>query len=780
MYLSPEKRFVMLFSVSGLAAAHLTAFRLVCGRSSLREIIDLIWVLKKAICLLIIFPLRSSDRTVAGRMASHSHRKWIGLSLPSRGQLAYLCILVALQPHQVNGAKSPQSVDEYLHSQLSEFELLQPARLVSRRSLGSDALPTQHLHFVAFSRQFHLVLKPDRSYASQLHPVVSTLIAQNGSRSELKTKELLEDFFTGYIDDQPGSRVTGYADRHRFHLTVYETDFNVLNIEPLSLLTGNQSEDRTLVYYDSGMNSTEFWCGLHNPSGNETLVETAAAAGSWRRYRRSADLQTSSTRRRVCRLQLIADHAFVAHVGSVSAALKFLIKATDDANRIFFNSVFTTSSGEVNFTAISFEVSSLVAMTGPTAVPASEAMHFNDANIHREVSAYQLLEAFADFRQNGLNLFAHCLNHLVAFRRLKKRLLGLAYQGTQFRSQPGGLCSNPSYSIHGRHTYVARNVGLTTFSNNKGEAISTRQATLVMAHELAHNLGAAHDPPAGECNPGPQQGGHFLMHVKAVTGKDINHSRLSVCSRKAIADVLASREADCFSNKTGQVCGNGRREVGEDCDAGPAGDDCCGPDCRLRPGASCSDANSACCIDCRPAAAGFVCRRAQPLWPCRSDAKCDGRSVACPAPETTAPLANGTSCLRGLGACAGGDCLTRCQLVGKTDCSCPLPADACSQCCRGDRDGDACEPHRDGATAAVRRPDCPEAADFAGGGLTVRMWRLVGRISGESLGDILRCNLVFIVVLLSLLAWVPACCIYEHSTQLSRRARADAVLPVYS
>uniref|UniRef100_A0A1I8GEV9 G_PROTEIN_RECEP_F1_2 domain-containing protein n=1 Tax=Macrostomum lignano TaxID=282301 RepID=A0A1I8GEV9_9PLAT len=103
--------------------------------------------------------------------------------------------------------------------------------------------------------------------------------------------------------------------------------------------------------------------------------------------------------------------------------------------------------------------------------------------------------------------------------------------------------------------------------------------------------------------------------------------------------------------------------------------------------------------------------------------------------------------------------------------------DACSQCCRGDRDGDACEPHRDGATAAVRRPDCPEAADFAGGGLTVRMWRLVGRSAAS---DILRCNLVFIVVLLSLLAWVPACCIYEHSTQLSRRARADAVLPVYS
>uniref|UniRef100_A0A1I8FS79 Disintegrin domain-containing protein n=1 Tax=Macrostomum lignano TaxID=282301 RepID=A0A1I8FS79_9PLAT len=613
-------------------------------------------------------------------MASHSHRKWIGLSLPSRGQLACLCILIALQPHQVNGAKSPQSVDEYLHSQLSEFELLQPARLVSRRSLGSDALPTQHLHFVAFSRQFHLVLKPDRSYASQLHPVTS----------------------------RPGSRVTGYADRHRFHLTVYETDFNVLNIE------------------------------------------------------------TSSTRRRVCRLQLIADHAFVAHVGSVSAALKFLIKATDDANRIFL------TRGEVNFTAISFEVSSLVAMTGPTpaAVPASEAMHFNDANIHREVSAYQLLEAFADFRQNGLNLFAHCLNHLVAFRRLKKRLLGLAYQGTQFRSQPGGLCSNPSYSIHGRHTYVARNVGLTTFSNNKGEAISTRQATLVMAHELAHNLGARTTLRLASATPGRSRA--------AVTGKDINHSRLSVCSRKAIADVLASREADCFSNKTGQVCGNGRREVGEDCDAGPAGDDCCGPDCRLRPGASCSDANSACCIDCRPAAPGFVCRRAQPLWPCRSDAKCDGRSVACPAPETTAPLANGTSCLRGLGACAGGDCLTRCQLVGKTDCSCPLPADACSQCCQGDRDGDACEPHHNGTTAAVRRPDCPEVADFAGGGLTVRMWQLVGRISGESLGDILRCNLVFIVVLLSLLAWVPACCIYEHSTQLSRRARADAVLPVYS
>ncbi|KAJ8319818.1 hypothetical protein KUTeg_001405 [Tegillarca granosa] len=84
----------------------------------------------------------------------------------------------------------------------------------------------------------------------------------------------------------------------------------------------------------------------------------------------------------------------------------------------------------------------------------------------------------------------------------------------------------------------------------------------------------------------------------------------SPCSRRFIYRVLQMKAYDCFKKPTaGQsLCGNGRRDNGEECDPGEATDYCCTDDCTLQPNAECSDLNYACCKQCKRAPRGIPCR----------------------------------------------------------------------------------------------------------------------------------------------------------------------------
>ncbi|KAK3096239.1 hypothetical protein FSP39_024834, partial [Pinctada imbricata] len=56
------------------------------------------------------------------------------------------------------------------------------------------------------------------------------------------------------------------------------------------------------------------------------------------------------------------------------------------------------------------------------------------------------------------------------------------------------------------------------------------------------------------------------------------------------------------------LCGNGRLDKGEQCDAGYEGDRCCSTDCRFKnPAFKCTPMNYACCQDCRVAPVTQVC-----------------------------------------------------------------------------------------------------------------------------------------------------------------------------
>uniref|UniRef100_A0A1I8IRJ2 Disintegrin domain-containing protein n=1 Tax=Macrostomum lignano TaxID=282301 RepID=A0A1I8IRJ2_9PLAT len=226
--------------------------------------------------------------------------------------------------------------------------------------------------------------------------------------------------------------------------------------------------------------------------------------------------------------------------------------------------------------------------------------------------ASQYLEAFGDFEQNGIRLNDYCINHLVTFRPMQQNILGLAYLGSY----------NP---------------------NNIGGAL------LVSAHELGHNMGSEHDPVTQSvCSPSWLDGGPYLMYQIAVSGSVRHHSMFSECSSKQIAMLISTRKSSCFHSASNKLCGNHRREPGEECDPGLAEDRCCSADCRLKPPARCSDANSPCCRSCQFAGPGTLCQRKSLLNPCQKDTFCTGLNDTCPRPANEK---DGAPCNFGVGYC---------------------------------------------------------------------------------------------------------------------------------
>lgn len=198
---------------------------------------------------------------------------------------------------------------------------------------------------------------------------------------------------------------------------------------------------------------------------------------------------------------------------------------------------------------------------------------------------------------------------------------------------------------------------------------------------MGHNLGMVHD--TGSCS-----GHNFVMEAIV---SNVPADRFSNCSRDDMTAFFegvpsfcdgsclrvraygTSDRPACLENQPAAVwtnepvCGDGFRDVGEDCDCGRADctglDDCCdGAICRLKPGATCS-AGDGCCNTgtCQLAAPGSVCRGA--AGDCDRTEKCVGDSPQCPA-DRHAPA--GTRCVSVPGSsqngvCHAGHCMSHAQ-----------------------------------------------------------------------------------------------------------------------
>ena len=205
-------------------------------------------------------------------------------------------------------------------------------------------------------------------------------------------------------------------------------------------------------------------------------------------------------------------------------------------------------------------------------------------------------------------------------------------------------------------------------------------ADVLYRHETGHTFGAVHDCESRACSDGTatrqlccplsastcSAGERYIMNPS--TGQGITD--FSLCSIGNICSAIGrnSVRANCFSNNrnvdliTGQQCGNGIVEQGEQCDCGGeanCGDNpCCDPTtCQFRAGAVCDDSNEECCNNCQLATADTVCRPSS--GECDPEERCSGVNATCP-PDQTAD--NGQECGGGNGLrCASGQCTSRDQ-----------------------------------------------------------------------------------------------------------------------
>ncbi|KAJ3363046.1 Disintegrin and metalloproteinase domain-containing protein 33 [Allomyces javanicus] len=164
------------------------------------------------------------------------------------------------------------------------------------------------------------------------------------------------------------------------------------------------------------------------------------------------------------------------------------------------------------------------------------------------------------------------------------------------------------------------------------------QAT-VMAHELGHNFGAGHDGQANNC---PSRG--YIMEPSSCKDCGFIANQWSNCSKDAISTFFASSDTTCLDNVP-SLCGNGVVDPGEECDSGNrvTGSSCCTPQCTLRTGKTCDDANGPCCKNCQLVSAGTTCRvsaTGNERESCDLPDVCSGTSPTC----FDSMRANGTSC----------------------------------------------------------------------------------------------------------------------------------------
>ncbi|KAL8672754.1 MAG: hypothetical protein Q9168_002808 [Polycauliona sp. 1 TL-2023] len=203
----------------------------------------------------------------------------------------------------------------------------------------------------------------------------------------------------------------------------------------------------------------------------------------------------------------------------------------------------------------------------------------------------------------------------------------------------------------------------------------------VIAHESGHTFGAVHDCDQAGCanqnSVNAQQccplsattcdaGEKFIMNPS--TGQGI--SAFSQCSLGNVCSALLrnSVSQSCLTDNknvdtiSGQQCGNGIVEAGEQCDcggeAGCGNNTCCEPKtCQFKAPAVCDDSNEACCTNCQFSNNGTVCRASS--GECDPQETCSGNNATCPS-DVSAP--DGQSCGKSKNMqCASGQCTSRDQ-----------------------------------------------------------------------------------------------------------------------
>ncbi|RCI00370.1 hypothetical protein CU097_009933 [Rhizopus azygosporus] len=348
--------------------------------------------------------------------------------------------------------------------------------------------------------------------------------------------------------------------------------------------------------------------------------------------------------RKILYIGVAADCTYVQHYKSREAARMQIVNDFNTAS-VLFEDTFNITLGLINIT--------LMDQTCPASVS-------NDVAWNRVCEPnYSLYDRLSDFSlwRSQLALDGAGLWHLMTNCPIGLEV-GLAWLGQ--------LCNtglSKQEDDFGKTRYVS------------GASVSsiTRDEWKIVAHEIGHSFGAIHDCNSQSCpctskkcsccslsNSECSAGGAYIMNPTSNSSVE----KFSPCSINTICSSLSS-VATCLSDPQDHtqnlfqlnVCGNGIKEDGEDCDTGGVESVCCDPKtCKFINDAVCEDTNEGCCHQCRFQSSEHVCRPAVTL--CDKPEYCTGTSGACP-PDTYEN--DGAMCgYNGL-ACVSGQCTSRDQ-----------------------------------------------------------------------------------------------------------------------
>ncbi|XP_068011435.1 disintegrin and metalloproteinase domain-containing protein 17 isoform X1 [Melanerpes formicivorus] len=656
-----------------------------------------------------------------------------------------------------------------VEAMLSDYNILSPASIqqhsLRRRALQPETHIERLLSFSALQRHFKLYLTASAEHFSERFQAV--VVDAEGRERQHPVQ--WQDFLTGHVVGEHNSRVVAHIGDDDFTVRI-NTDGEEFNIEPLWRFVDDEQDERLLVYRSedikdfSRLQSPKV-CGYLKldeeellPKGMEDRQQQGVLpSGSLQRRSRAVPEGSRNT----CKMLVVADHLFFKYMGrgEESTTINYLIELIDRVDDIYRN----TSWDNGAFHGYGIQIQQIMIHNEPNPVKPGEK-HYNMARSYPDEKkdawdVKMLLEQFSfDIAEKAAQV---CLAHLFTYQDFDMGTLGLAYVGSPRPNSHGGICPKAYYSqIAKKDIYL--NSGLTS-TKNYGKTILTKEADLVTTHELGHNFGAEHDPDSlPECAPTEDQGGKYVMYPIAVSGDHENNKMFSSCSKKSIHRTIEIKAQECFEERNNKVCGNSRVDEGEECDPGllyQQADPCCSSDCRLKPGAKCSDRNSPCCKGCQFESAQKKCQEAINAT-CKGESFCTGSSSECPPPDN-AP--DDTVCVD-MGRCMAGECVPFCERQHSLrSCACNETDNSCKVCCR-DQQG-RCLPVLDANQQFLfLRKGKPCTVGFCNTNgkcekqvqdVIERFWDFIDQLSINTFGKFLADNIVGSVLVFSLLFWIP-------------------------
>lgn len=360
--------------------------------------------------------------------------------------------------------------------------------------------------------------------------------------------------------------------------------------------------------------------------------------------------QTSGcpTTRKVALIGVAADCTYTGSFNSTDSARSNIITQVNTASDIY-ESTFNVTLGLRNLTISTADCPG----TAPAATPWNLACSDNTTLTDR-------LNLFSAWRgeHNDTNAYWTLLTDCSTGSEV-----GLAWLGQ--------LCTT------GVSTATSSTGGTSESVAGANVVARTSNEWQVIAHESGHTFGAVHDCTSSTCSDGTtvasQQccplstttcdaNGAYIMNPSSNDGVD----QFSPCTIGNVCSALLrnSVKSTCLSDNkgvttiTGNQCGNGIVEEGEECDCGGTdgcgSNTCCDPStCKFTSGSVCDDANDDCCTSCQFTSSGTVCRASTGV--CDPEETCSGSSASCPEDATAQ---DGTSCGTSL-ECASGQCTSR-------------------------------------------------------------------------------------------------------------------------